>query len=137
MSTASVKIKVRYQETDRMGVVYYSNYFIWFEIGRTELFNKIGISYADLEDKGYRLVTTEAHCKYKAPATYEDKIEVLTQLTEFKNPTITFNYNVRKGKVLIASGETKHAFTNVKGKVIRMPLFLVEALHHKERTKNG
>ena len=131
MNTSSVKIKVRYQETDRMGMVYYSNYLIWFEIGRTELFNKIGIPYTDLEDKGYRLVTTEAYCKYKTPVSYEDEIEILTQLTEFKNPIMTFNYNIRKGKALIASGETKHAFTNIKGKVTRMPQFLVEALHTK------
>lgn len=136
MNTASVKIKVRYQETDRMGMVYYSNYFIWFEIGRTELFNKIGIPYAGLEDKGYRLVTTEAHCKYKAPASYEDEIEILTQLTEFKNPTMAFNYSIKKGRTLIASGETKHAFTNIKGKAIRVPPFLVEALH-KEGIKDG
>ena len=128
MITGITKFRVRYQETDRMGVVYHSNYLVWFEIGRTELFRKIGISYPDLENKGYFLVVTEANCKYKAPATYDDEVEILTQLAELKNSTLTFNYEVRKESALIANGTTRHAFIDTNGKVIRIPAMLTEAL---------
>ena len=94
MIAATTKLRARYQETDRMGIVYHSNYFIWFEIGRTELFRKIGISYPDLEKNGYFLVVTETNCKYKAPATYDNELEILTQLTELKNSILTFYYEV-------------------------------------------
>jgi acyl-CoA thioester hydrolase len=84
MISLITKLRARYQETDRMGVVYHSNYFVWFEIGRTELFRKIGISYPELEKNGYFLVVTEVSCKYKAPATYDDELDVTTQV-EVKN----------------------------------------------------
>ena len=95
MIAITTKLRARYQETDRMGIIYHSNYFIWFEIGRTELFGKIRISYPDLEKNGYFLVVTEANCKYKAPATYDNELEILTQLTELKNSILTFDYEVK------------------------------------------
>jgi acyl-CoA thioester hydrolase len=128
MISTTNKLKVRYQETDRMGVAYHSNYFIWFEIGRTELFKTIGISYLELEKMGYFLVVTEANCKYKAPVTYEDEIEVLTRLAERKNSLLTFDYEVRRGDVLTTTGRTKHAFVDANCKVIRMPKVVIEAL---------
>ena len=115
-----------------MGIVYHSNYLIWFEIGRTELFKKIGLSYPVLESKGYFLVVTDACLKYKAPATYEDELEVSTKLSEFKNSSLTFTYEVKKKGALIASGSTRHAFLNKNGKITRIPLVLSEALTKKE-----
>ena len=136
MITNTTDLNVRYQETDRMGIVYHSNYLIWFEIGRTELFKKMGISYPELEKKGYFLVVTEASCKYKAPATYEDKVEIQTQLAKLKNPTLTFNYEVRRGNTLITTGTTKHAFIDTDGRIVRIPKILTEALS-KVEVKNG
>jgi acyl-CoA thioester hydrolase len=133
--TSSNKLRVRYQETDRMGIVYHSNYLIWFEIGRTELFRKIGVSYSELEKDGYYLVVTEANCQYRVPATYDDELEILTRLTELKNTTLTFNYEVRKGGTLITSGMTKHAFIDANGKIVRIPAILTEAL--SKEVKNG
>lgn len=137
MIVATTKLRVRYQETDRMGIVYHSNYFVWFEIGRTELFKKIGTSYLDLESRGYSLLVTEAHCNYKASATYDDEVEVLTRLAELKNSSLTFNYEVRKGNTLITSGVTKHAFLDRGGKIVRIPAMLAEALGRKGVKKNG
>ena len=137
MIIAATKLRVRYQETDRMGIVYHSNYFVWFEIGRTELFKKIGISYLDLESRGYSLLVTEAHCSYKASATYDDEVEVLTRLAELKNSSLVFNYEVRKGNTVITSGTTKHVFLDRGGKIVRIPAMLVEALGKKGVKKNG
>ena len=128
MVCTSTKLRVRYQETDRMGIVYHSNYFIWFEIGRTELFKKMGISYHDLEKNGYFLVVTEVNCKYRAPATYDDEVEILTRLTELKNSALTFDYEVRKKEVLITNGSTRHVFVDANGKITKVPITLFEAL---------
>lgn len=130
------KFNVRYQETDRMGVVYHSNYFIWFEVGRTELFNKIGAPYREFEKKGYFLVVTEAHCKYRAPATYDDEIEVLTKLSDFSKSCLTFEYEVKKGNTLVTTGTTKHAFVDKDGKITRVPDFFIETLS-REGVLNG
>lgn len=128
MSASLIKFRVRYQETDRMGVVYHSNYLVWFEMGRTEFFRKIGISYAALENDGYRLVVTDVSCKYKMPVTYDDEIEVITRLSEFKNTMISFDYEVKRGSAVIASGWTRHAFTNAVGKITKMPSIVSDAL---------
>ena len=111
-----------------MGIVYHSNYFIWFEIGRTEFFKKMGISYIDLENKGYFLVVSEAHANYKAPVTYDDEIEIVTRLAELKNSSLVFNYEARRGGALMTSGVTKHAFVGKDGKIIRIPTSISEAL---------
>ncbi len=132
MIESSVRLKVRYQETDRMGIVYYSNYLVWFEIGRTELFGSLGIPYPELEKKGYFLVVTESRCEYKAPVTYEDEIEVSTRLAEIKHSSLTFDYEVRKNEALIASGATRHAFVDREGKAVRIPKFVTEVLTKKE-----
>ena len=128
MNASSIKFRVRYQETDRMGVVYHSNYLVWFEMGRTEFFRKMGISYAALEGDGYRLLVTDASCQYRMPATYDDEIEVITKIAEFKKSMIGFDYEVRKGERGIASGHTKHAFSDVNGKIVKMPAVVSEAL---------
>ena len=136
MLIAATKLNVRYQETDRMGIVYHSNYFVWFEIGRTELFKKIGVSYPDLEKNNYFLVVTDASCKYKAPAAYDDEVEVITQLAKSENCSLIFNYKVKKDGMLIASGTTRHAFVDARGKIARIPSTLVEALN-KEGVKSN
>ncbi len=122
IKTHKTDIRVRYEETDRMGVVYYANYLIWFEVARTELFRTLGISYRELEDKnGLRLMVVESKVNYKSPATYDDLVSVETSIERIKNTSIVFSYKVYRENKLLATGETAHAFTNREGKLIRIP----------------
>jgi len=122
IKTHKTDIRVRYEETDRMGVVYYANYLIWFEVARTELFRTLGISYRELEDKkGLRLMVVESKVNYKSPATYDDLVSVETSIGRIKNTSIAFSYKVYRENKLLATGETAHAFTNREGKPIRIP----------------
>ena len=86
------EIRVRYAETDRMGVVYYANYLIWFEMGRSEYCRQQGFNYLDLEDLGYRLVVTEASCRYRNPARYDELIMVRTALHALRRRSICFKH---------------------------------------------
>lgn len=122
MRTHKISVRVRYEETDRMGVVYYANYFVWFEIARTEFFRDTGLSYRDLEEKKeIRLMVADAKCSYRSPATYDDLLVVETRLAKLKNTSLAFYYQISNESVLIATGETTHVFTDKKGKPIRIP----------------
>jgi len=117
----STDIRVRYAETDRMGVVYYGNYFVWFEVARTEFFRASGISYRELEEKRHlRVMVIGAACRYRSPATYDDLLNVETWISGIKNTSLVFAYQVRRDSTLIATGETTHVFTDVNGKPIKI-----------------
>ena len=133
MKPHKTKIRVRYEETDRMGVVYYGNYFIWFEVARTELFRSLGISYREIEEKdGLYLVVASARCDYKLPATYDDIVTVETNLIALKNTSIVFEYTLKRGGSIIAKGESSHVFTNKKGRPVKMPEKIKSALSPKQ-----
>lgn len=105
------QIRVRYAETDQMGVVYYANFFVWFEVGRVEYLRARGLSYRDLEkDDGCYIPVVDAHCRYKAPARYDDLIVLRTRVTKRRGPILHFAYEaVRAGDgQLLAVGETMH-----------------------------
>ena len=122
-------IRVRYAETDRMGVVYYGNYFVWFEVARTEFFRAAGFSYRELEEKrGLRVMVVGASCRYRSPATYDDTLSVETWISGIKNTSLVFAYQVRRDSTLIATGETTHVFTDVNGKPIKIPGEISSAL---------
>lgn len=121
MKTFETEIRVRYQETDNMGVVYYGNYFTWFEIARTEYFRSFGLSYKNLEAKGFYLMVAEATCSYKSPARYDDLVRIETWVSEFKNSSMKFEYRLQMLGKLIATGESAHVFTDLSGKPTRMP----------------
>jgi acyl-CoA thioester hydrolase len=108
--TVDVEIRVRYAETDQMGVAYYANYLVWFEVGRAEYCRQRGFIYADLENQGYRLAVTDAKCRYRSSALYDDLLVVRTRLKELNKRMVTFGYQIfRKGQdELIAEGETRH-----------------------------
>ncbi|MCK8815792.1 acyl-CoA thioesterase [Natroniella sulfidigena] len=110
----SHQIRVTYQETDRMGVVYYANYLHWFEIGRTELLRQLGISYKELEERGVVLPVVESHCNYHAPARYDDLVDIYTEVEELKRTKITFNYKIVRAEdeQLLTTGSTVHPFVN-------------------------
>ncbi|NMA54906.1 MAG: acyl-CoA thioesterase [Firmicutes bacterium] len=109
-NTASVQINVRYAETDQMGVVYYGNYFTWFEIGRSAFFRSLGHSYEKLEEQGLLLPVVEAYCRYLSPARYEEQITITTRLERLTAARLVFAYTIHRGEILLASGRTTQCF---------------------------
>ena len=117
-------IRVRYAETDRMGVVYHANYLVWFEIGRTEFCRARGFSYKDMEENEHAfLVVAESYCRYKAPAQYDDEMVIRTHITELRRRSVRFGYEIIRAAdgLIIAEGETGHVVTDPTGRVISMP----------------
>jgi acyl-CoA thioester hydrolase len=105
------RIRVRYAETDQMGVVYHSNHFIWFEVGRVELMRQLGFSYKEMEsNEGCFIAVVDARCRYKAPAHYDDEIVVRTYLKNVREKMIHFGYELVRAETgeLLAEGETTH-----------------------------
>lgn len=119
----ATEIRVRYAETDAMGVAYHSNYLVWFELGRTEFCRTMGFPYREWEDAGVFLPAVEARCRYKHPARYDDLLEVHASILDLTPYTLTFSYRiVRKGDGRrVAEGETKHGFCNANGKLLKAP----------------
>lgn len=113
-------IRVRYQETDQMGVVYHSNYFIWFEIGRTEFFRQLDLEYKVMEENNILVPVVDVSCKYKAPAKYDDEIIIKTRCESLKSVKIKFEYEIIRAsdEKLLAEGYTVHAFTSSDLKII-------------------
>ena len=118
-----IDIRVRYAETDQMGVAYYDNYLVWFEVGRSEHCRKRGFRYADLEALGYKLVVTNVHCRYRNSAKYDETVVVRTWLKGMNKRMITFGYQIlRKDKEeVIAEGETRHICVDSNGKTKSLP----------------
>lgn len=116
------RIRVRYKDTDRMGVVYYGNYLTFFEVGRAELMRDLGFPYAEIEADGYILVVTEASAKYHANVGYDSEVTVKTKIAKVRNASIRFNYEVvdEEDKLLV-SGHTVHACLNSDLKPVRIP----------------
>ncbi len=118
----NVEIKVRYSETDKMGIVYHANYFIWFEIGRTELLRNYGIPYSLWEERGYFLPVVEANCRYIKPAKYDDIIKIQTELEKIEKSLIVLGYKLfNNDGLLLAKGFTQHICIDKNGKVKPIP----------------
>lgn len=121
MRVHSINLRVRYQETDQMGIVYYANYYVWFEVGRTEYFRDLGFPYRDFErDKAF-LVVVNSSCQYKKPAHYDDLITVKSWISSIKNSSFIFEYEVARGKDVLANGKTVHVFISKHGRPVRIP----------------
>ena len=118
-----VDVRVRYAETDQMGVAYYGSYVVWFEVGRSAYCRAKGFSYRELEEMGYRLVVVDLRARYKGSAEYDDLIVVRTQLKDLKNRMMTFAYRILKkdSNELIVQGETRHLCLNKRGNPGSMP----------------
>src|SRR5258707_3246053 len=117
-------LRVSYAETDKMGIVYYANYLIWFEIGRTEFCRARGFSYRDMEEnEDAFLVVAESYCRYKAPAYYDDELLVRTHITEMRKRSLRFGYEIVRlsDDQIIAEGETGHVVTDATGRVRSFP----------------
>ena len=124
-------LRVRYAETDKMGVVYHANYLVWFEIGRTEFCRARGFSYRDMEEnENAFLVVAESYCRYKAPAYYDDYLVVRTHITELRRRSLRFGYEIIRESdgTIIAEGETGHVVTDGNGRVRSMPPGFAEML---------
>lgn len=120
MVTHNTNLRVRYQETDKMGVVYNANYFVWFEVGRTEYYRSLGMSYNQMEQRGIMLPVIEANCKYKRPATYDDYITVETTIAKLTPVRIRFSYHIKREEELLVTGFTEHAFVDSNGRPINV-----------------
>jgi acyl-CoA thioester hydrolase len=118
------RLRVRYAETDQMGVVYHSNHLIWFEVGRVELMREMGFSYRDLEREDDRFIAVaEVKCRYRAPVYYDEEVVVRTRLKSVRASVVVFSYELVRADtaVLLAEGETTHIVTNSKMKVAALP----------------
>jgi acyl-CoA thioester hydrolase len=118
------RLRVRYAETDQMGVVYHSNHLIWFEVGRVELMRQMGFLYRDMErDDGRFIAVAEARCRYRAPVFYDEEVVVRTRLKSVRESVVVFTYELVRaddGK-LLAEGETVHVVTDSQLKLARLP----------------
>mgnify|MGYP002625177392 CR=1 FL=1 len=116
-----ITARVRYGETDKMGVAYYGRYMDWFEVGRTEFCRATGKSFAQWESEGILLPVVEARCRYKSSLKYDDEIEIETSIGELTKVSIIFKCRIflKDGHKLAAEGYTKHAFTSTEGKLLR------------------
>ena len=123
MSPATeTRLRVRYAETDQMGVVYYANYLVWMEVGRVELCRQCGFNYSDMEKHdGILLAVAEANCRYVAPARYDDEVTIRAWVEDPNNRMVTFHYEMRIGDRRVATGYTRHVFLNRGLRPARLP----------------
>lgn len=124
MQTVETRVRVRYAETDQMGVVYHANYLVWMEVGRVEYWRAAGLRYRDMErEDGVLLVVAEAKCRYRSPAYYDEEVLIRTHILEAAPRMIRFGYELvsaADGRIL-ATGETKHIFCGRDRKPAKCP----------------
>ena len=119
-----IHIRVRYAETDQMGLLHHANYLVYFEMGRVELLRSRGLSYKELEAQGYLLVIAQAHCRYHRPARYDDLLVLRTMVTRATAARIEHRYELLRDGMLLAEGETTLACVDREGKLQRIPPML-------------
>ena len=120
----TTEIRVRYAETDQMGVAYYSNYLVWFEVGRSEVCRDRGFSYAEMESNTQAyLAVAEVRCRYHSPALYDEVLQIRTAIESLRKRTLNFRYEIAKknGGVLVATGSTTHIVLDRNGKPKTLP----------------
>ena len=135
MYISEAKIKVRYAETDKMGIVYHSNYLIYFEIGRTEFINKCGMSYSQMEEIGIMIPLLESNCRYIQGAKYEDELIVRTWIEELGAAKVKFNYSIVRevDQKEITKGSTLHVFVDNNFKILNLKKKFPEIMINLER----
>ena len=131
MAPTRTRIRVRYAEVDRMGVVHHSRYFVYLEIARTESLRATGLSYRQVEDAGVYLVITHARCRFRAPARYDDEIVIESRITRATAVRIDHDYTITKADddTLIAEAQTTLACVDRQGTLTPMPDTLLQRLH--------
>ena len=121
MIYSSSQIKVRYAETDKMNVVYHSNYLVWFDIARTQMLEEIGLPYRDLEADGYFIPVLTANLEYLRSARFDDILDVQLRVMEKPRVRMRFEYEIKRANELIAIGATTHGFIDIRGNAQRPP----------------
>jgi len=123
MKNIRIEVRVRYVETDKMGIAHHTHYFSWMEQARTELMRQNGLSYRDLEEKGYMLPVREAHCRYRHALSYDEEVEVEAEILNLGGASLKIGYRLYGGKsdTLAAEGYTVHPFTDKNGKIVKAP----------------
>ena len=137
---SETRVRVRYAETDQAGMVYHSNYLIWFEVGRVELCRDHGFNYRDMErEADAYLPVTEAHLRYRIPAKYDDVILIRTRTRTIRSRAITFVYEVRReaDNTLLAEGETQHIVMDSQGRARSFPPEYAEKLKARSPESAG
>lgn len=132
---SETRLRVRYAETDQAGMVYHSNYLIWFEVGRVELCRDHGFNYRDMEkEEDAFLPVTECRVKYRVPAKYDDEIVIRSRVLELRSRAIKFAYEVRRGEdeALLAEGETHHIVMNGQGRAKAFPPRYASLMNRKK-----
>ena len=131
-AVTETRLRVRYAETDQMGVVYHANHLIWFEVGRVEFMRELGFSYRDLEREEDRFIAVaEARCRYRAPVFYDEEVVVRTRLRSVRRSVVHFGYELVRGQdgALLAEGETTHIVTDRQMKVVPLPEKYFKVFH--------
>ena len=126
MLSGEISIRVRYAETDRMGLLHHANYLVYFEQGRTELLRAQGLSYRDMEDQGFLLVLTKVLVRYKSPARYDDLLTLRSTVTRTTLVKIEHKYELMRDGMLLAEGETTLGCVDRDGKIQPLPAYLQE-----------
>jgi acyl-CoA thioester hydrolase len=126
----STEVRVRYAETDRMGIVYYANYLVWCEVGRVEFMRDLGRSYALLETEGYGLAVSEARVRYLSPARFDDRVRIETTLASVRSRAVTFDYVISHAEsgVRLAIAHTALVSIDSSGRPVALPLEFRSAL---------
>ncbi len=136
MDWHETEIRVRYAETDAMGIVHHANFLVWFETGRSEFCRSRGFAYKDMEEQENALmVVAEAYCRYKNPAYYDDILTIRTKLLEVRSRSVRFFYEVHRKSddMLVAEGETQHVVTDRSQRVRTLPRVYRDLLSGEER----
>jgi acyl-CoA thioester hydrolase len=134
--TGETRLRVRYAETDKMGVVYHSNFVIWFEVGRVELLRQLGFQYSEMEQKdNCHIPVVDLRVRYKSPAQYDDEIVVRTQLKNVRSSLLHFSYEVfrESDRTLLATGETMHIIVDDKLERKALPEKYMQAFNGLKR----
>ena len=128
MRSVTSRVRVRYAETDQMGIAHHANYLVWFEIGRTDLCRATGVPYVQIEERGYIMVVTEIHCRYRAAFHYDDEVTIVTSVENAASRSMTFAYELRLGDVVHATGSSTHVWVDeATRKPVTAPRDVLEA----------
>ena len=119
----TTQVRVRYAETDQMGVVYHANYVVWMEVGRVEAMRSAGLNYAEMEREGIRVAVLGVEVQYKAAARYDDLVDITARVVQVQSRMMRIEYDIHRAgdRQLLAQGATKHLFVNLDLKPIRCP----------------
>ncbi len=132
-TTTVSELRVRFCETDLMGIVHHGSYLVYFETGRVEWLRRRGVTYADWATTGLHLPVIEAHVSYKTPSRFDDVLEVETTLAELRSASLRFAYSIRRGDTTIADGWTRLACIDSSHKLLRLPEYVRDVLLAEER----